>query len=609
MKSTLFLALGFFIVQLTAHPAHAAPPQTMNYQGVLKSSAGVPYNGFQKITFRIYNSPTAGKPLWAEIHPKLTIAKGQFSVTLGEGSPAVPIDLPFDLPYWLGITVDPETAEMTPRQPLTTAPYAFRAVTADIVPGLALVDGSITPAKLDTAYVMKAGDDMTGPLILPANGLTLGTNQLVTSNGNVGIGTAAPTNRLRVIDSQVFNDNPGIYGEHAATDNYGVGVMGKGGWKGVEGLVTGTANATYYGVRGEAASTIAGASAGTTVGGLFLARGALNDYGIQATATTTNASGSTYGGYFSASGGTHNYGIFATGGKNYLQGSVGLGTTAPGARLHLKGNGFPDSFMYLDTNAAGQDSGLRFYENGVDTSHLFWSAPSQNLKLYGKGYAGLDVTSTGNIGIGTQYPAEKLHVWGNYLRVEGGGSEQAYIGGDGFGGDVQIGSMNAAFSNVAMYNPASGKYMSVYLKDVHVMGGADLAEPFDSADAGRLQPGMVMVIDSAKPGQLILADTAYDRRVAGIVSGANGIRPGVTMAQEGSAANGTVPVALTGRVYAWADASYAAIEPGDLLTTSDTPGHAMRVSDYTRAQGAIIGKAMSRLIEGKGLVLVLVTLQ
>ena len=81
------------------------------------------------------------------------------------------------------------------------------------------------------------------------------------------------------------------------------------------------------------------------------------------------------------------------------------------------------------------------------------------------------------------------------------------------------------------------------------------------------------------------------------------------MAQEGSAANGTVPVALTGRVYAWADASYAAIEPGDLLTTSDTPGHAMRVSDYTRAQGAIIGKAMSKLSEGKGLVLVLVTLQ
>jgi hypothetical protein len=66
---------------------------------------------------------------------------------------------------------------------------------------------------------------------------------------------------------------------------------------------------------------------------------------------------------------------------------------------------------------------------------------------------------------------------------------------------------------------------------------------------------------------------------------------------------------LTGRVYCWADASYAPIEPGDLLTTSDTPGHAMKVTNHKKAQGAIIGKAMTSLKEGKGLVLVLVTLQ
>ena len=72
---------------------------------------------------------------------------------------------------------------------------------------------------------------------------------------------------------------------------------------------------------------------------------------------------------------------------------------------------------------------------------------------------------------------------------------------------------------------------------------------------------------------------------------------------------GGLPVALSGRVYCWADASYGPIQPGDLLTTSDTPGHAMKVSAYERAQGAIIGKAMSSLDEGQGLILVLVTLQ
>ncbi len=81
------------------------------------------------------------------------------------------------------------------------------------------------------------------------------------------------------------------------------------------------------------------------------------------------------------------------------------------------------------------------------------------------------------------------------------------------------------------------------------------------------------------------------------------------MGQRGSMADGTQPVALTGRVYCRADAANGPIEPGDLLTTSGTPGHAMKVSDYTQAQGAILGKAMSSLRSGQGLILVLVSLQ
>jgi len=96
--------------------------------------------------------------------------------------------------------------------------------------------------------------------------------------------------------------------------------------------------------------------------------------------------------------------------------------------------------------------------------------------------------------------------------------------------------------------------------------------------------------------------------VAGIVSGANGINPGIALKQEGALDQGE-NVALTGRVYVLADASHGSIEPGDLLTTSDTPGHAMKVTDHARAQGAILGKAMGSLKDGKGVVLVLVTLQ
>ena len=102
---------------------------------------------------------------------------------------------------------------------------------------------------------------------------------------------------------------------------------------------------------------------------------------------------------------------------------------------------------------------------------------------------------------------------------------------------------------------------------------------------------------------------AYDRTVAGVVSGANGLRPGVTMGQDGSRSIGVLPVALTGRVYVLANAANGAIEPGDLLTTSNVPGQAMKVTDHARAQGAIIGKAMESLAKGQGLILALVSLQ
>ena len=120
---------------------------------------------------------------------------------------------------------------------------------------------------------------------------------------------------------------------------------------------------------------------------------------------------------------------------------------------------------------------------------------------------------------------------------------------------------------------------------------------------------MVVCIDSNRPGDLVVSQKSYDRKVAGIVSGAGGIKPGMMMGQKGSKADGSNPVALTGRAYCLADASHVPIMPGDLLTTSETPGHAMKVTDYSKAQGAILGKAMTSLKYGKGLVLVLVSLQ
>jgi hypothetical protein len=120
---------------------------------------------------------------------------------------------------------------------------------------------------------------------------------------------------------------------------------------------------------------------------------------------------------------------------------------------------------------------------------------------------------------------------------------------------------------------------------------------------------MVVAVDPAGDGELRLSRHAYDRSVAGVVSGAGELEPGLMMGQRGTLADGEVAVALAGRVYVWADADPVPIRPGDLLTTSDTPGHAMRVADPERAHGAILGKALTGLESGKGLVLALVALQ
>jgi hypothetical protein len=144
--------------------------------------------------------------------------------------------------------------------------------------------------------------------------------------------------------------------------------------------------------------------------------------------------------------------------------------------------------------------------------------------------------------------------------------------------------------------------------ELQISGGADIAEPFEIDKSEPVIPGMVVIIDTENPGKLKVSDKPYDRTAAGVISGAGGIRPGLTMAQK-DRFSGEYTVALTGRVYALCDAKYGPIQPGDLLTTSATPGHSMKVSDYEKAQGAIIGKAMTGLREGTGLVLILVSLQ
>ena len=245
-------------------------------------------------------------------------------------------------------------------------------------------------------------------------------------------------------------------------------------------------------------------------------------------------------------------------------GYLGIGTTSPSAGLHLRGTGYPSAFMYLHSDAS-EDTGFRLYEGSDVKWHIFNESAAGGLSIRNNDYSSalFIEQSTREVGIGTTAPQAKLDVRGRTR--------------------TQV---------------------------LEITGGSDLSEQFEiKAEEQKVEPGMVVCIDPASCGNLLVSQKAYDRTVAGIVSGAGGVKPGMLMGQKGTMADGEHPVALTGRAYCRADASNGPITPGDLLTTSNIAGHAMKVTDYESAQGAILGKAMSSLEEGRGLVLVLVSLQ
>ena len=135
---------------------------------------------------------------------------------------------------------------------------------------------------------------------------------------------------------------------------------------------------------------------------------------------------------------------------------------------------------------------------------------------------------------------------------------------------------------------------------------ADCAEDFEVINTEEIKPGAVMTLSDK--GQLEQGNQPYDKRVAGVVSGAGNLKPGLILGSLKGLTN-RLPIALVGKVHCKVDASFGAIEVGDMLTTSSTEGHAMKASDPSKAFGAVIGKALEPLKSGIGFIPILVALQ
>lgn len=191
----------------------------------------------------------------------------------------------------------------------------------------------------------------------------------------------------------------------------------------------------------------------------------------------------------------------------------------------------------------------------------------------------------------------------------GSGGQHFYIQEVGSGGDpspyrVSI-AKGTGYVGIGTVTPAT---MLDVDGAVTIRGGADIVEGFDSSCGTAFEPGTVLVIDPNNPGMLMCSEDAYDAKVAGVVSGANGIKPGIKLGQDG-VMDGDIPVAMTGRVYVKCSTENGVIQPGDRLTTASLRGHAMKATDGDLSDGAVIGKAMTSMDEATGMVLVLVNLQ
>ncbi|MDZ7291385.1 MAG: tail fiber domain-containing protein [candidate division KSB1 bacterium] len=124
MKRLIFLIALFSVLAIQTGWGQIPPiPPIMSYQGVLTDASGnlVP-DGNYNLTFKLYDIPGGGTPSWTEAQ-SVAVSKGIFNVVLGS---VTPLDLPFGKPFWLGVTIG-GNPELTPRIPLTTAAYSFNA--------------------------------------------------------------------------------------------------------------------------------------------------------------------------------------------------------------------------------------------------------------------------------------------------------------------------------------------------------------------------------------------------------------------------------------------------------------------------------------------------
>ena len=199
----------------------AAVPGVLTHQGRLLTAAGEPLNTNVSVAVEMHAHPTASAAVYAEFVGDVTVWNGLYSFEFGTNAAAMAAVLERES-VWLEVQID--GVPLSPRQELLSVPYAVRSGEADVeydsvwsAVSNRVTEGALQGAEAyswgdhrtngymtsgvdyDSRYVNSTGDVMTGTLILPAGGLSVGSSQFViTPSGNIGVGVANPTNTLAV---------------------------------------------------------------------------------------------------------------------------------------------------------------------------------------------------------------------------------------------------------------------------------------------------------------------------------------------------------------------------------------------------------------------------
>jgi hypothetical protein len=403
----------FAVILLSIISAYSQIPQTISWQGILQDADAKNLSGTYSLTVKLFDVASGGAALWSETHSNVVIAEGLVNLTLGS---IIPFGINFGDEYWLEIIVGSGTP--LPRIKLTAVPYALHSKTAE------------SANETDPTW--------------SGNANTTGT---ISRNGKVGIGTNNPQHQLHLNSSGIFsgilmtNDSSGT----TMSDGLLIGLQYQGDAPNNRyGLLLMKEEVPLYFKAGSSGdfnkqltllpSGNIGIGINNPVNNLHLSS---NDIfsGLRVTNTAsgeTSSDGLVLGMQYQGSAPTNRYGLLMinedvplyikagiNGGFNSQltllpNGNVGIGTSIPGAGLHLKGSGFPGSFMYIESNA-GLDAGFRIYEGGTDKWHIFNNSNQAGLQIYNTGGETAIFAKQSNafVGLGTTVPTQRIDVNGN----------------------------------------------------------------------------------------------------------------------------------------------------------------------------------------------------